>query len=325
MQSGGVPLLNQKVGSVELDPSLVGGFISAISAFGKQISQQDLKSIEFGEYRWLMIQGRCVNAVIVVDPEDDATQVKPALEELLSRFEEKYSSYLKDWTGNTVPFSNFSDIVINSIKFPLLDEISEIHKLKKKFYSREYQNVAEYLNRVGKKFDSNRLLGTPSNSVNLFDKFWNKSVEVFDKLADELIHISGHTLPYMGSDYLRNHIPKKEQYLSLEAIGLWSQQLIDFYKRSLYLVKNVEEDFERITIETLEAEFLDNFSKAYENYKKIGTKGADKKLKNLTKKVPGLYPTIIQKERDPHLVLPTNAQELESLVGLLKQYLDSYS
>ncbi|WXG40199.1 MAG: hypothetical protein WED07_05150 [Candidatus Freyarchaeum deiterrae] len=96
-------ILHRKYGSLEADEDLVSGFLSALSSFGKNISGEEVESINFGDKKFVSIPSEHLIFVSYSDKEDEVGNV-------LSHVRDDFISYygpLREWDGERGVFKNF--------------------------------------------------------------------------------------------------------------------------------------------------------------------------------------------------------------------------
>ncbi len=107
MHPGGVCLLEQKFGELELDSNLVAGFFSAIRDFARILSKGkgDARIVEMGDFYLTYASGDLLVVAAVVDKDDNRLQVLQALDKVIYRFTDEFEDVLKNWDGKLVFFS----------------------------------------------------------------------------------------------------------------------------------------------------------------------------------------------------------------------------
>jgi hypothetical protein len=107
MHPGGVCLLEQKFGSLELDSNLVSGFFSAIKDFSRILSKGagEARIVEMGQFYVTYASGDLLVVAAVVDKDDNRVRVLHALDEVIQQFTARFGEVLKEWDGKLVFFS----------------------------------------------------------------------------------------------------------------------------------------------------------------------------------------------------------------------------
>ena len=107
----GVCIFEQTYEPVQIDPDLVTGFLLAMRNFGREITDGDIKEIEFNNLRIALRSGKNVILAGAFRAEASQKGVKNLLDLLLFEFEIQFESQLKHWAGNTDVFSPFNTIL----------------------------------------------------------------------------------------------------------------------------------------------------------------------------------------------------------------------
>jgi len=107
MHPGGVCLLEQKFGSLELDSNLVSGFFSAIKDFSRILSKGagEARIVEMGPFYVTYASGDLLVVAAVVDKDDNRVRVLHALDDVIQHFTARFGDVLKEWDGKLVFFS----------------------------------------------------------------------------------------------------------------------------------------------------------------------------------------------------------------------------
>ena len=104
-----------------LDPTLFGGFVSALHSFSQEITKETLKSFVIGISRYtiyaeprqnLHILGRSQLSV----PENTVIRILQLINQV---FYEKYEKFIVNFTGNVLPYENFNEY-LSEIDFNLM-------------------------------------------------------------------------------------------------------------------------------------------------------------------------------------------------------------
>ncbi|MHA1883594.1 MAG: hypothetical protein ACW96S_00960 [Promethearchaeota archaeon] len=87
------------------DPGLVSGMFSAITSFVKEMtkSAEALKKIDHGDITILLEYGNNIFGALFIKG-TQSSEVRMPLKDFVQKFEEKYGTVLKDWTGALSPF-----------------------------------------------------------------------------------------------------------------------------------------------------------------------------------------------------------------------------
>ncbi|MHA1301167.1 MAG: prenyltransferase/squalene oxidase repeat-containing protein [Candidatus Helarchaeota archaeon] len=108
----GATVYNRKLGEWELDPDLIGGFLTAIQSFGSEIKKEKetIKSMEYKGFGIVMEQGEYVLTALFIDgKESDWTRKK--VKQFVKEFEKEFGDALKDWKGEVATFKKSGFLV----------------------------------------------------------------------------------------------------------------------------------------------------------------------------------------------------------------------
>jgi hypothetical protein len=111
-ESGG-PLYNKDYEDRQVNPSLLSGFISAISHFAQSIGEGEIKSMIIANRKWFYItQKNLICICIAAEDDDEEVLKKHFLKPLLSHFIENYKDYLvTEKPIDTNVFQGFDEVV----------------------------------------------------------------------------------------------------------------------------------------------------------------------------------------------------------------------
>lgn len=90
-----------------VSPELVSGFLSALRMFGQDLLDEDVASIETGNYQFVWDLADPVLSVALADREDDDVSIMAVLKTLNALFLDRYRKELQRWTGEVAPFRSF--------------------------------------------------------------------------------------------------------------------------------------------------------------------------------------------------------------------------
>ncbi|MHA1339337.1 MAG: GTP-binding protein [Promethearchaeota archaeon] len=126
LTSDGKSLLFREYGGTRIDHDLLAGFLSAFSGFFKEISQSEIKSTKTESNKFFYgLLGKLI-IVIAADLQDDDEEVIKKLEEIMSKFNEKYGDKFENgqWNGERSIFKEFTEeidkIVLEPIKVSII-------------------------------------------------------------------------------------------------------------------------------------------------------------------------------------------------------------
>lgn len=132
-------MFNRKYGSIELNPDLMAGFLTAIKEFSREIrtggSQKEkdtVKEIEMETYN-VVYEFRSndgIMSVVAHDKKDDPRIVRGVLSIVVNAFLKQYKSEIKNWKGDISKFAEFCEVIDDVLK---KGKVAEVYpKLKKK-------------------------------------------------------------------------------------------------------------------------------------------------------------------------------------------------
>ncbi|MHA1979605.1 MAG: hypothetical protein ACTSXN_00695, partial [Promethearchaeota archaeon] len=98
-------------GSEEIDPELIGGFLSAVSSFGKEmVAQEALNEISYGDKMLLLADGVYIRVALVLGKKGSLI-LRRNLKRFIEAFENTYKDVLPKWRGQLNHFMNAGQIV----------------------------------------------------------------------------------------------------------------------------------------------------------------------------------------------------------------------
>jgi signal recognition particle receptor subunit beta len=121
ISSGGVLCYSKNFfDDLVIKKEVVGGFLSGISYFGQEIKAGQVKTLNFKNLNFHYSYSKEFDYIFVIVTDKDQLEntVKPKVEIMKSEFIKRYSSLLKDWSGNTSIFKSFDNFVENEIVIP---------------------------------------------------------------------------------------------------------------------------------------------------------------------------------------------------------------
>ncbi|MFW9946572.1 MAG: hypothetical protein ACFFDX_07055, partial [Candidatus Odinarchaeota archaeon] len=134
-------------GSEQIDPELIGGFLTAVSSFGKEmVAQEALNEISYGDKMLLLADGEYIRIALVLTKKASLI-LRRNLKEFISVFEKTYKDILPNWRGQLAYFRNsgelVDDLLSTSIILPhqISYDFSSIKDLKNP-HSREVLKIA---------------------------------------------------------------------------------------------------------------------------------------------------------------------------------------
>ncbi|MFX1558712.1 MAG: hypothetical protein ACFFC9_15780, partial [Promethearchaeota archaeon] len=107
----GTCIFFKSYGSEEIDPELIGGFITAVSSFGKEmVAQEALNEISYGDKMLLLADGDFTRVALVLSKKASLI-LRTHLREFIEAFEKTYKDILPNWRGQLAHFKNAGQIV----------------------------------------------------------------------------------------------------------------------------------------------------------------------------------------------------------------------
>ena len=144
----GTCIFFKSYGSEQIDPELIGGFLSAVSSFGKEMATQAaLNEISYGDKMLLLADGYLIRVALVLG-KNASLILRRHLKEFIEKFEETYKNVLPNWRGQLNHFKNagliVDDILNTSIILPhqISYDFSSVKDLKNP-HSKDVLKVAQ--------------------------------------------------------------------------------------------------------------------------------------------------------------------------------------
>ena len=106
---------------VPINPTLFGGFISALQSLSEEISQKRMESFVIGDqrYSFYIEEGKSIFIIGRAGVQELESRVNKVLSVLYQRFYNEYKKFLIKFSGNVSPFQNFGEIM-KTIDFNLV-------------------------------------------------------------------------------------------------------------------------------------------------------------------------------------------------------------
>ncbi|MFX0059762.1 MAG: hypothetical protein ACFE8J_15805, partial [Candidatus Heimdallarchaeota archaeon] len=107
----GTCIFFKSYGSEQIDPELIGGFLTAVSSFGKEmVAQEALNEISYGDKMLLLADGEFTRVALVLGKKGSLI-LRTHLKEFIEVFEKTYKDILPKWRGQLAYFKNAGQIV----------------------------------------------------------------------------------------------------------------------------------------------------------------------------------------------------------------------
>ncbi|MFX1301993.1 MAG: nitrilase-related carbon-nitrogen hydrolase [Promethearchaeota archaeon] len=118
---GGVPCYSKDfIEQINIDNSIISGFLTGISNFAKEIKGGEIKALVFKNFNFIYsysIEFNCI-FVIVIDINDLEEEARSKVELMKKEFIKRYKPYLENWTGNVSVFQEFDEFIEKNIFIP---------------------------------------------------------------------------------------------------------------------------------------------------------------------------------------------------------------
>jgi len=144
----GTCIFFKSYGSEQIDPELIGGFLSAVSSFGKEMATQAaLNEITYGDKMLLLADGYLIRVALVLGKKASLI-LRRHLKEFITSFEKTYVDVLPNWRGQLKYFRNagliVDDLLNTSIILPhqISYDFSSVKDLKNP-HSKDVLKVAQ--------------------------------------------------------------------------------------------------------------------------------------------------------------------------------------
>ena len=108
-------VFNRKLGDLELDPVLIGGFLNSIQTFSSEIKDKGtfMRKMEYKDFEILFEQGEYILSALFIDGEE-SDWLREKLKLFSQEFERNFEDKLKDWKSEVSAFKK-SDALIERI------------------------------------------------------------------------------------------------------------------------------------------------------------------------------------------------------------------
>ena len=135
LKKTGESLIHGYYGSIEVDDTLITGFLSAISTFAEEIGAESVESLVMKNMKFVYAMDKSIPEepiifAVSVDREEDELKIKDILVSIKEKFVEAHKSDLEEWIGDIKTFESF---------YEELDEIIWEYVIKK--YSTPLQQL----------------------------------------------------------------------------------------------------------------------------------------------------------------------------------------
>ncbi|NVM03749.1 MAG: hypothetical protein HWN67_15575 [Candidatus Helarchaeota archaeon] len=112
-KQSGLTIYEEKfVPHANLNPFLIGGFLSAISSFGSELSNREssMKKLTYDNFEIEIANGKLLRVALILLGKSN-NYISEGLLKIIKEFENNFSEELKDWKGEILPFNKGSSLI----------------------------------------------------------------------------------------------------------------------------------------------------------------------------------------------------------------------
>jgi len=110
IESGsGICFFSRDYTGVEISEHLFSGLIKSMRDLAYELSKQDLKSIELGNWLVYYVMTEKFSVVLIADHDDDKKIIKGKINAVASTFMEKFKEQIEDFNGEITQFMDFKE------------------------------------------------------------------------------------------------------------------------------------------------------------------------------------------------------------------------
>ena len=107
----GTCIFFRSYGAEKIDPDLIGGFLTAVQSFGKEIKyQQSLNEITYGDKMLLLGDGEYIRVALVLGKKGSLI-LRRNITKFIKMFEGRFGHILQEWKSDLRPFHESDDLV----------------------------------------------------------------------------------------------------------------------------------------------------------------------------------------------------------------------
>jgi len=127
----GIDLFSKQMSEIPIDPTLISGFLQAISSFGKDIKistetkKKALQELAFHHFLFVFEEGENVRSALLL-LKSPSQEIKNSLSRFTQDVESKFSDFIKEQSGETLDNEILNNMVEENYKISL----SYVHELK---------------------------------------------------------------------------------------------------------------------------------------------------------------------------------------------------
>jgi len=177
----GRPMYSYSFGGKIQDPTLISGFLSAISSFVKEAvkaKSEHLSVLDQEDKKIIIVPGQHSNVVLVT--EINLPIMRRKASEFIKDFEKQYHGFVVDWIGDTSVFKGAEVLVLKH--FPITMEDKLIRKI-----GIELAEIKEKLESVR---DPARAISIVREATDLTSKYTDLVRDNFQKLLNEIMKLA---------------------------------------------------------------------------------------------------------------------------------------
>ncbi len=203
-RESGVAIFSGSYTREKIDPSLVSGFLHAITSFGSEISgtEGSLRLLEYRGFRITIQEGEFIRSALILK-EDPSQRLLEIIKHFVRFFDTNYREHLEHFSGFVDPFKNAGDLVDDffevSLSFPHEIQEKEVFKNRDHLSANELAliNMARSL---GREFSLSSLIEKSSkdlliSQLEAFSIIYNlREKKIFQVITEER-----KWCPYCGS------------------------------------------------------------------------------------------------------------------------------
>lgn len=146
LNTDGILLYNRNFTELEKLDNLLAGFFTAIKIFIEQTTQGEIKSIIMEKKKFSYILDENIVMVILTDRTDNDLLINIFLKQICMKFLSKYDKRIKHFSGDTMQFESFHNILEQEVEFlELLIRCKSCDKvIVNEFRTKDYENEKIY-------------------------------------------------------------------------------------------------------------------------------------------------------------------------------------
>ncbi|TES94069.1 MAG: hypothetical protein E3J90_13290 [Promethearchaeota archaeon] len=259
-KDGGIPCYSKSLADVPIDESLISGFLSAISTFGKEIGAKiqegegGLEELSYRQFKIIINEGKYVNtALLLLKHPSDA--IKEKLKNFNSIFEDIYRDRLVNFTGQVLedtPITKMIEEVFEAdLLYPHQVVESKVRDYLKSSTPTKIDKKVMILIR-GEEFESNFYLRDLINHLKTRGIDELKSFETIQKLKlDKIVFAINPRTNYLIVEFQKyiKHMDADDKsvlYAIFDGQNDWMKISKYLNKRNIDITKNIDQILEKL-------------------------------------------------------------------------------